>query len=577
RALIAHAGTLWRSDDADGADGADGRDRGDGDRLRADWRFLTPGAGRSHILIVERAETGLRSSSWQWLVDDGWTDQVSRRNGSGPGPEIERDEAGRPDVVVVKAGASLDAGLAEAPDHATLIIELAKGWPALLWPARAKAAAAGFDAARLYLVTPGLDSPRRFTPLHRTEGLRWLLGPPPGESTSKIRSLAIDLGGRLLRSRLGPMFGDLLLVATADRRPSGESMTTIPADCGDSVLMTSGHDEGSRAVLVPLTDDGAEPHEVVKIASRPAFNRNIDLEVEMIRSLRAEVDGSTPRPPNGGHRVVDHLPRVLETFDVGPLRASREAYAGRWTASDLGFRRPKTRADILNRVLDATTELALATHRSTEPWSAELFDRYLRHPFGRYVDADGWSAPLVDLLADLEQRSDEVLGRPMPLIGRHYDLGPWNVVFGSDDRLTIIDWELAPPRSADDDGLAGADHLYFAKYWLHIWLGTESVEDELSAFEFLAEAGPGVDHRATVATALADHFDSLGIDHGLVPLIACHTWIEKALYAGARNGAAEPDRANRYLEGLAEHRQLLFDHWPIVPVGGEAEPAGPER
>ncbi len=572
-----------------------GGDRSEVDGLqRADWRFLLVDERRHHIVIVaDSADAAGGDKRWRWLVDDGWSRRLSVVSDRGDGrPEPASEPTSdptsepapvddtAPDIVVVTAGATLEFGLELAGRAGAMVVEVPRSPRGLLRSPRAALADAGFDDQRRYLVTPDLDRPKRYTLLHgggvadgprdsdSDRGLRWLLGPPPLGAQRPGRAAALSAAGRLLRSPVSGLIGHTLVVARrADigERTAGRSTTstpTLPAGYDETILVTSGHDDGSRAVLLPIAD--GEPDEVLKISPRPSFNHNVVTEVATIAALRQRIAMADERPGRAVKAAVRHLPEVIDTVQVGPLLASRERYAGRWSAADLGYRRPELRADVLRQVLVAATDLAEATRSGTEPWSAELFDHYIAGPLDRYRNAIGRPDALGALEADLAERSLAMAGRAIPLIRRHYDLGPWNVLFDSTGRLTVIDWELAPPRTEHDRGLAGADHLYFAKYWLHIWLGAERLDDELTAFEFSADSGETgtAGPRTTVTESLATELDAMGVHRGLVPLIVGHLWLEKALYTMERRGESDPGRAGPYLDALSEQRSRLLAHWP---------------
>ena len=161
----------------------------------------------------------------------------------------------------------------------------------------------------------------------------------------------------------------------------------------------------------------------------------------------------------------------------------------------------------------------------------------------------------------------------MPIVDRHFDLGPWNVVVSPDSSLTVIDWELGPPRTTEQTGPAGADQLYFAKYWLHIALDTQSVEAELTGFPFLAPGGPlrsdhlngSVDPRRTAQLALLDSLSRLGLAPAFMPLLTAHVWVEAALYTIERRRALgiEPGSPGRYLDAVARNVDQLMAFWPL--------------
>lgn len=544
-------------------------------------------------MIVGSVEPGSKEE-WRWLVDDGWTDDV-RFLDPYTSASSQSGNTLKGDVILVRSTQSLALAVAAALPTATIVVEMGRGRQPI-WRTRSELTRAGFTEQRVYLATPNLDRPLRLTPLADANGMRWLVSLL--RSKGRRRAAALDrLSGpaaAVLRTPIGSLVGNRLMIATR-RAPNSSSQSAVArpgldhllgsdvpdsectdSECTDAVLMTSGHDEGSRVVLLPLAPGASEPSWVMKISARPAFNRNVDDEVAVITSIRDAIDASD--------RDNVALPQVSTVFDHGLLRGSKERYAGRSTAADVCYHSPGRQREVLERVMAAMTDLHLAAEFQSggDPWTADQFNRLVQAPFDRYCQLMGPQSKLSLLVADLVERSEQLIDRPLPQVQRHYDLGPWNVVFDH-DRLTIIDWERAEPRTLSGTGPAGADLLYFAKYWLHIALGTASVDDEVNAFEFLDDPDTGsrtgeqselANARSAATEVIATQLERLGVNRGFVPILAMHLWLEKALYTIARrqvgaevtavdSDAADPGDAARYLEVLALHRIRLLDHWPL--------------
>ncbi len=554
---------------------------------RADWRLLIPAGPRSVTAIVSNRDpvsdrdpgkTKAGSDLWNWLVEDGWTDDVADLDQR----HLDLDPAtvaSNADVVLLRSPELLAVALAVAAPNATIVVELRRA-SRLRNRLRSELVREGFNDQRVYLATPDVERPLRLTPLRGSAGMRWMLGlfrlnrdPVP----AILDRLAGPAAG-VLRTPLGSMIGHQLLVA---RREASEVKATasatyrpgfhdlLPVGCDDAVLMTSGHDEGSRIILLPVGPESTQPVSVVKVSSRPAFNSNVENEVAVIAAQRAAAGES-------GQTAAAILPDIDAVFDHGPLRASREHYGGRMTAADVCYRSPNRRVEILDRVLEAVTELNLATGARSEPapWTHNRFEELVSEPFERYRQLMGPQTDMERLVASLAKRSDDAAGLDLAQIQRHYDLGPWNVVVDENDRLTVLDWERAEPRSLANTGPVGADQLYFAKYWLHIAFGTQSVTDEMQAFEFLVsgdQSGDTSDRsvaRSEVTKAMAHQLDRLGVNSGFVPILTVHLWLEKALYTAARRnvtakGSVDPGDAAHYLQVLARHDAELLAHWPL--------------
>lgn len=539
---------------------------------RADWRFLLPDGERKQTTVVlNKTDRRFATDAWNWLVDDGWTDAVTVS-------AAVSDQAPSADVVFVGRDASLTEALGICGPEASVVVEHGRSPTERARQVRTLRAG-GFDDVQQFLVTPNLEHAKRYVPLADGLGLQWLLASPPvvaepaGRTSMKrtTRRRAVDLVAKAAGSAVGPAvassIGEGLLLATRSQdAPSDGETNRDPV-----VLITSGHDEGSRVVLAPLAADGVDPGPVVKIASRPRYNGNVDAEVARIHALRQRLT------INGLPSEEDMLPEVEQPFDIGPLRASREAYAGRWTASDLCYRMPKTRDVVLDQVIETIDRFTLATTTETVTWSPAIFDRLLGNLFDRYDAELGTDPGRNALRARLRDRADALAGEPLPLGERHYDLGPWNIVFGEGHKpITLIDWELGPPREVGAPGPAGADQLYFIKYWLHIAMDTKSVDDEQTAFDFLAPGGnggnqrpmidPAGDPRIRATAVMAGSLDRIGVTPAAMPLLSSHVWLESALHTIERRRAngIEPGSPGRYLQTTARYADRLLDFWPLT-------------
>lgn len=556
--------------------------------FRADWRFLLPdGPRRSTRVVLADGDRRAGLEFWQWLVEDGWTERIEL-GASSPPPERSVADGGGDDVVFVGLGVDPARAIKFCGQDSAVVIEVGRS-PLEQARHRRLLVAADFGRIDTYLVTPDLHQAKRYVPLESGDGLGWLLAsPPPLPESAKaagatdtdrpglqralrrrLRQTAVDAAvgamttvGGATGQQLGGALGHGLLVAGRGVVADGDLLQPEPF-----VLMTSGHDEGSRAVLTPIGSGESERPTVMKVASRPRYNTNIEAEVARITGLQAQL-GSDPL-----------LPDIEPPRSIGALLASREVYAGRWTASDLCYRLPDTAEQVLEQVLRTIDRFTAATlvpntpvsdtyasnTRVSDPyqaatWDAETFDRFVGRLFDRYDHHLGQDRARTRLRRMLSDRAEAITGSPLPMAQRHYDLGPWNVLFGDDRRITVIDWEVGPPRQADEPGPAGADQLYFAKYWLHIAMGTRSVDEELRAFDFLADQRSPGDPRIKAGREVAHSLNALGVPPASTPLIAVHVWLEAALHTIERRRARgiEPGSPGRYVETLARQADQLL-------------------
>ncbi len=544
---------------------------------RADWRHLIDHrSSRSGRSGRDLTMLGLGpAEDWQWLIDDGWARSV-RTDLPGPG-EGGFDVAvigpaalrANPDVVA-RAEAVVTGGASMVRQSSVIV---------LIDRVRRPRRGAGHRSVvemlqrsgavdvRRFLALPDVEAAKRYIPLDHPGGPSWLAGPIPALPQARFPRSRAAL--RELIRRVAPvapeLLGGVVVVATAGR-PSTRGRDD---DRETAVVITSGFDEGSRTVVLPFGPDG-RPRHVVKITARPAYQGNAEREHRLLSDLQPRVD----RP--------GLIPTPLGRTDDGGRHAVTESYAGRWTVSDVLNEQRSLEAQIglLGPCLEAITELARIPapgepELGSEIWGQDAFDALIGRWFDRLDEIEGPSAMRAALRRSLIERSRAMDGQALPMGVRHFDLGPWNMVLAdaADGRgieagrsaITVVDWELAPPREIAA-GPVGADHLYFTKYWLHIANRCRSIEDEQSAFAFLAaDASETTSGVGAAKAALKGSAANLGLSVGLLPLLEAHVWAEAACFTSQRRRDRGGDGGSpaRYLDTLARRRVALLEAWSI--------------
>lgn len=556
--LEAEAGRRWHGLRPDQAQHGTGR--------RADWRHLLPPrpADAPPRALAVLADLG-QPEDWQWLVDDGWVDRVEATLPSSPTADV---------IVLGPAPASeLAARLGSAakaltPGGALCLLVSGGRTPTALGGHRRLLrllARNGLTATRRHLALPDATSAKRYVPLDHPGGLAWLAGPDPALGVAALpprRRRQRDLVGRL-GGQTPELIGDVALVATAAERP----------DWPQAVVLTSGFDEGSRTVLLPFAGpDASRPSSVVKVTARPAYRANGMREHRLLGVIAPRVEPAGLVPEPGEPIEVDGLPAVVES------------YAGRWTATDILNEQSSLddRSAVLRALFGSVTDLN-RTGLGTERWTDSGFEAHIGRWFDEVDRIDGPSSARAALRADLAERSSHFVGVDLPVGLRHFDLGPWNLVLADaphDDDLradvgadidraapvrslvTAVDWELAPPREMAF-GMIGADHLYLSKYWLHIAMGCQSIDEEQGAFAFL---GPGIEARAVAKEAVTEVAEDVGLPIGFLPVLEASVWAEAACYTSRRRrqGGGDGGSPLRYLDTLARRRVDLLAAWPLT-------------
>ncbi|MEM9562315.1 MAG: hypothetical protein AAGA93_06865 [Actinomycetota bacterium] len=528
---------------------------------RADWRHLLPDVGPHPLPLAVLLGLG-PADDWRWLVVDGWVERIV----------TDLPSTTTPDVVVIGPGASAmiepaARAVAGEPEAGIIVMVPSRRQPGGGVGAHRSAVEAlrlaGLTEVERYLALPDLDGTKRFVPLDHAGGPAWLAGPEPAIDAGRLPP-----GRRLLREslrRLAPrapeLFGGVVVVAGG---PATAEVRRPPA-----VVVTSGFDEGSRTVVLPLGPGDGRPDQVIKLTARPRYRRNAEQEHDLLGELARVVPAGL-------------VPEPLDRVDDGRHHAVIESYAGRWTLTDLLNEQGElgSRGRLLSAGLDALTVLArtppLDGGAEAVTWNSAGFDELIGRWFDRLDDLEGRSASRHALRRLLARRSAALEGQTLPFGIRHFDLGPWNLVVGDAagngtapaSPVTAVDWELAPPRTAVA-GPVGADHLYLAKYWLHIAAGCRSIDDEQAAFAFLAgeaSGGDGLDRARRMAHgALARSAAALDLAPAFLPLLEAHVWAEAAVFTSERrrSGGGDGGSPARYLDTLARHRDRLLAAWPL--------------
>ena len=490
--------------------------------MRADWRFLMPwSAERAPIIRLAPRRCA------PWMVSDGWAQ-----------PEGGDDGQRSADVVAVGTGAELAAVLGQAEPPERLVV-LGDGFDlrALLkpWPPRRPVSLPTRYRTRHYLAVPPTSQPKTYLPLGpEAAGLqRWLAARLPGPLRWSAPGLAwVVIHAQPLLPAVVTIAVDRSVDRSADRDRGSDGL-------GPPLLVTtSGHDEGSRVVVLPLDHDG-RPTRVDKLANRPCYDANNSGEQEALRVARLAVSpaiaAAVPQPLGAARRAGTLV--VSESYIDGPTMAQA-----------LGRRTPRRRAaDELRRAVSWLVAVHQATARPLV-WGPGHGERLLYQPLTAIEQAIG--ADLPEVRALVRHVNDAADGGRAAVALRHYDPGPWNLIMGT--RLGVIDWEQRSPRPDDRRGLAGADLHYLLTYWRHLVTGARSLDDEKAASGLVPTSNSRRRWASTVSRKVAgDAFEAMGLDRRVAPAVWVHNWLEQAWFTTLRRPDAQPGRSLDYLRWAA--------------------------
>ena len=368
----------------------------------------------------------------------------------------------------------------------------------------------------------------------------------------------------------------LLVIATSAEAATGHGPSApLGAPDGRSgdraIVLTSGYDAGSRAVMLLFGEDEAVPREVVKVASgfetaEGTVNEHARL-ARLHRSLPQPLTVALPLPLQSSS-VAGRI-ACVQTCAPGP---SMSALVGRWGS------RPRLNRARLAIVSQWLTELALAT-RATVPMGRCAWVEVLTE-LPRAAALPPAVAHLLGTAEEIAVRSGLVRHE----VHQHYDTGPWNIHLGTAGPF-LVDWEHDRMRPADCLGPPLADLLYFATYWYFLAHRIRTPADEERAVvRLFAEPVAADADVLAVRQAIDRCLAALGLTRQCVPAALVALWAERALYTQRRRDAhgeaveIAQIRAHAYLRALAGAPGLFGEPgWWSLPLGANLAAMDPAR
>ncbi|HZX54050.1 MAG TPA: aminoglycoside phosphotransferase family protein [Ilumatobacteraceae bacterium] len=416
----------------------------------------------------------------------------------------------------------------------------------------------GHQLFSIHIAAPDFDHPRRYLPIDHRGALRWYLrvlviaATPVARAGSSVLSalLSTPVGEPLLRLSV-PRY---TMIAT--RAHDDSSAVGIPMARGGerAIVVTSGYDKASRAVVLPFAPGAHAPRFAVKIASSPATAVGTVREHERLIALHAALPEDIARgiPEPMGTFTLAGRTACVQSCAPGPLM---NATVGQW-------RRPlgETYRD-LEAVVDWLSEFALATavDRDTarQDWMSIFRDA------GGVVDLP---AGVIELLAEAEcVAAGTRLGGLA--VHQHYDAAPWNVHLDG-TKAVLIDWETDDLRPADCLGPPLADVAYLVSYWYFLVSGARSDEQEEAALLRVFATPAATDPAVVAARSAIDRAARrVGVERCAVPAAVVAMWAERMVYTHRRRAAlgkpigAGRSRPEAYLRALAASSSPLFATW----------------
>ncbi len=432
---------------------------------------------------------------------------------------------------------------------------------------------AGLSPTGVYWAAPDFARCRKYVPLDSPAAFQWYLATLFVAGTPFHQLLEIGLrffaGARGQRfAALAPCYAVTAIagVAPGEAAPSVLGHPAFPAELKRPdmrpIVLTSGQDNGSRAVILPFAPESSQPTAIVKVSTHADFNRNTALEQATLTELRLRLQGD----------MRCTIPQPLGLLCYGAFAVSIESVAGgrpllmtsgRWRASF------QQQVDDLRLAANWLAEFHRQVQVKRLVWDEAAIEQWIETPLNAYAQTFGLTAGEQRLFAQVRQQARLLTGAVLPLIWMHYDFGPWNL-YRSQQECIVIDWEFGRNWERDRRGPALYDLLYLVIYWNHLVRHLNSEAAELQGLYqlFVADdcVARGDKYSLVARQVIADYLAALDMDRRFLPLLLVYLWLEQALYQFARRrslGGIQPDaragnRSVRCLGVLAEHVEPLF-------------------
>jgi len=484
-----------------------------------------------------------------------WHTLLPRRSGQPPehwlllgaGPELSRlvaelglagsatnacdDDAERADVVALLHGAreGLERAIGALAAGGCLYWEVDRTSlaTAALTPGRARRRlrGAGLTPLAVYWVGPGWSRASRYLPIDPPGPITWYLRTMNASTSAASvvlrRILRIIVRFPSVTGLLVPRFAVIAASepVAAETSPAALADPAIPSRVRSSpvppILVSGGEEAWSRITLLAFEPGATAPANIVKIARRAEFDEATRHEHDVLLDLRSRVDAAT--------RAT--VPEPIALLAVG-RRAAIIQDAARGSSALARMSRWPHQGRRRRRDFELTTEWLISLHSQTTvsrvtPGSPE-WKTHVNGPLDRFGEHFGPRSAVVRLFERVRHHTTH-LGAELPIVLRHMDLGPWNVLIEG-DRIHVIDWEVAR------DGPAMTDLVYASLHWSLAAHG-RAAEPELRRHLRRLFAGTDADDPdwSSIHAALRRYGRALGVDPRLVPSLVVLTFVDQAL------------------------------------------------
>jgi aminoglycoside phosphotransferase len=230
-----------------------------------------------------------------------------------------------------------------------------------------------------------------------------------------------------------------------------------------SMVITPRFRASAHVIFFILPPGGTAPCFVVKVPRLPGDNSRLDREVANLRFVHTARAGG-----------FDSIPRVIVYEDHEDCRLLIEtALAGQTMSPALVRRQP-------DLCLDTVRTWLVDLHVATATYNADATDwnrRLLEDPLERFARVFPLCAEERRLLSQTRAHTAALRHAKVPLVCEHGDLSAPNILLHRNDRLGVVDWELAEAQ-----GLPAVDLFFFLTYVAFAQRHARKLRHHLTAF-----------------------------------------------------------------------------------------------
>jgi hypothetical protein len=279
--------------------------------------------------------------------------------------------------------------------------------------------------------------------------------------------------------------------------------------CG---LSARGKFNANKSIFYLFEKEASEAKYVVKMTRAPEFNFRLENEFRSLSHIREKgyvAEKTYPTPLFFG-RHAGLVVSAQKAVHAQPFRTRTLATA------DCPIMR-----DALDWIVTLGVNSAKESSVQAEQVAAileNLFDQF-REIYALPETELTFLADQIDVIKNSEQ--------PFPLVFQHGDLGSWNILVGSDNKVIVLDWE-----AGETGGMPLWDFFYFIRSYAMWMCRVKGRRDSLKNFDtmFLQPSEISDVFKSTIA----DYSRRIDLDRSLVAPLFYACWMHRSLKEAMR-------------------------------------------